>query len=71
MIDSKKYMEAMLGISLNSYIYLKVSIMLCLSYYLLCFHFNIITEESRAGSALEVAHTIYTHLSKCKNNKRK
>jgi hypothetical protein len=61
MIDSKKYMEAMLGISLNSYIYLKVSIMLCLSYYLSCFLFNIITEESRAGSALEVAQTIYTH----------
>jgi hypothetical protein len=34
------YMEAMLGISLNSYLYLKLVKMLCLSYYLLCLLFN-------------------------------
>jgi hypothetical protein len=30
-------MEAMLGISLYSYLYLNLAEMLCLSYYLLCF----------------------------------
>jgi uncharacterized membrane protein len=34
------YMEAMLGISLFSYLFLKLAKMLCLSYYLLCFLFN-------------------------------
>jgi hypothetical protein len=33
------YMEAMLGISLYSYLYLKLAKMLCLSYYFLCFLF--------------------------------
>jgi hypothetical protein len=33
-------MQAMLGISLYSYIYLKLAKTLCLSYYLLCFLFN-------------------------------
>jgi hypothetical protein len=33
-------MEAMLGISLHSYLYLKVAKTLCFSYYLLCFLFN-------------------------------
>jgi hypothetical protein len=33
-------MEAMLGISLYSYLYLKLAKMLCVSYYLLCFLFN-------------------------------
>jgi hypothetical protein len=44
-------MEAMLGISLYSYPYLNLAKMLCLSYYLLCFLFNKIGEESRKGSA--------------------
>jgi hypothetical protein len=45
-------MEAMLGISLYSYFYLKLAKMLCLSYYLLCFLFNKIgEEEGRTGSA--------------------
>jgi hypothetical protein len=38
-------MEAMLGISLYSYLYLKLAKMLCLSYYLLCFLFNKIGEQ--------------------------
>jgi hypothetical protein len=46
-------MEAMLGISLYSYLYLKVAKMLCFSYYLLCFLFNKIGEEGRTGSALK------------------
>jgi hypothetical protein len=53
--------------------------MLCLSYYLLCFLFNKIGEqEGRTGSVWkwgrgwgEVAQTMYTHVSKCKNNKKK
>jgi hypothetical protein len=45
-------MEAMLGISLYSYLYLKLAKTLCLSYYLLCFLFNKIgEEEGRTGSA--------------------
>jgi hypothetical protein len=40
------YMEAMLGISLYSYLYLKLAKTLCLSYYLLCFLFNKIGEEA-------------------------
>jgi hypothetical protein len=39
-------MEAMLGLSLYSYLYLKIAKMLCLSYYLLCFIFNKIGEEA-------------------------
>jgi hypothetical protein len=39
-------MEAMLGISLYSYLYLKLAKMLCLSYYLLCFLFNKIGQEA-------------------------
>jgi hypothetical protein len=69
--------EAMLGISLYSYLYLKLAKMLCLSYYLLCFLFNKIREqEDRTGSARKqggagVAQTMYTHVSKCKNDKIK
>jgi hypothetical protein len=44
-------MEAMPGISLYSYLYLKLAKMLCLSYYCLCLLFNIIEEEGRIGSA--------------------
>jgi hypothetical protein len=47
-----KCMEAMLGISLYSYLYLKLAKMLCFSYYLLCFLFNKVREqEGRTGSA--------------------
>jgi hypothetical protein len=44
-------MEAMLGISLNRYLYLKLTKMVCLSYYHLCFLFNKIGEEGRTGFA--------------------
>jgi hypothetical protein len=45
-------MEAKLGISLYSYLYLRLAKMLCLSYYLLCFLFNKIgKQEGRTGSA--------------------
>jgi hypothetical protein len=74
-------MEAMLRISLYSYLYLKLAktIRLCLSYYFLCFLFNKIGEqEGGTGSAWkqggewgEVAQTMYTHVSTCKNNKWK
>jgi hypothetical protein len=51
-----KCMEAALGISLYSYLYLKLAKMLCLSYYLLCFLFNQIREqEGRTGSAQKKA----------------
>jgi hypothetical protein len=40
-------MEAMLGISLYSYPYLKLAKMLCLSYYCLCLLFNKIGEKGR------------------------
>jgi hypothetical protein len=46
-----KCMEAMLGISLYSYLYLKLAKPLCLSYYLLYFLFNKIGEEGGTGSA--------------------
>jgi hypothetical protein len=68
-------MEAMLGISLYNYLYLKIAKMLCLSYYLLCFLFNKIGEqEGRIGFAWnggKVTQTMYTHVSKCKNDKKK
>jgi hypothetical protein len=44
-------MKAMLGISLYSYLYLKLAKILCLSYYLLYFLFNKIGEESKTRSA--------------------
>jgi hypothetical protein len=76
-------MEATLGISLYSYLYLKVAKTLCLSYYLFNFLFNKIgEEEGRTGSPWKqrveegwegrgrlVAQTMYTHVSKCKNEK--
>jgi hypothetical protein len=71
-------MEAMLGISLCSYLYFKLAKMLCLSYYLLCFLFNKIREqEVGTGSAQKqrcvcgMAQTMYTPVSKCKNDKEK
>jgi hypothetical protein len=46
-----KYMEAMLGIFLYTYLYLNLAKMLCLFYYLLCFLFNKTGEqEGRTGS---------------------
>jgi hypothetical protein len=68
-----KCMEAMLGISLYSYLYLKLAKTLCLSYYLL-FSLQQIRGEGRTGSVQkqgEVARTMYTHVSKCKNDKIK
>jgi hypothetical protein len=78
-----KCMETTLGISLFSYLYLKLAKMLCLSYYLLCFLFNKIREEKgRTGSAWKcgweregklvggVTPTMYTYMNKCKNNKK-
>jgi hypothetical protein len=45
-------MEATLGISLYSYLYLKLAKVLCHSYYHLCFLVNKIREqEGRTGSA--------------------
>jgi hypothetical protein len=71
-------MEAKLGISLYSYLYLNLAKMLCLYYYLLCFLFNKIGEkEGGTGSAQkwevgwEVVQTMYTQVSKCKNDKIK
>jgi hypothetical protein len=71
-------MEAMLGISLYSYLYLKLAKTLCLSYYLLCFLFKI-GEEGKTGSAWkqggwerrregrevgeEMAQTMYAHIN--------
>jgi hypothetical protein len=71
-------MEAMLGISPYSYLYLKLAKPLCLSYY--CFVFNKIGEEGRTGSAWkrgvwggeeggrgqlgEMTQTMYAHMNK-------
>jgi hypothetical protein len=72
-----KSMEAMPGIPLYSYLYLKGTTTLCLCYYLLGYLFNKIGEqEGGIGSAWkreggEVAQTMYTHVSKCKNDKIK
>jgi hypothetical protein len=74
-----KCMEAMLGICLYSYLYLKLAKLLCLYYYLLCFLFNIIAEgrtgsawkpgewegEGRGGGAEEeMVQTMYAHMNK-------
>jgi hypothetical protein len=73
-------MEAMLRISLYSYLYLKLAKILCLSYYCLYLLFNKIREEGRTGSAWkggrlggeggdgrqggEMAQTMYAHMNK-------
>jgi hypothetical protein len=44
-IATHKCMEAVIGITLYSYLELKLAKMLCLSYYLLCFLFNKIGEQ--------------------------
>jgi hypothetical protein len=75
-------MEAMLGISLYSYLYLKQQnryVILIISYFLF---YKIRKQEGGTGSfqkhggggvgrSGEVAQTMYTHVSKCKNDKRK
>jgi hypothetical protein len=78
-----KCMEAMLGISLCSYLYPKLAKTICLSYYLLCFLFNKIREEGGTGFAWkqrirevgafgeELAQIMYAYVSECKNKKIK
>jgi hypothetical protein len=46
-------MDAMLGISLYSYLYLTLAKTLCLSYYCLCLLFNKFGEKARTGSSSE------------------
>jgi hypothetical protein len=74
------YMEAMLGISLYSYPYLKLAKRPYLSYYCLCLLFNKIGDAVRKGSAWkqgwwggeggdkgqggEMAQTMYVHMNK-------
>jgi hypothetical protein len=74
------YMEAMLGISLYSYLYLKLAKTLCLSYYCLCLLFNKTGEKGRTDSAWkqggwerkegvggqggEMVQTMYAHMNK-------
>jgi hypothetical protein len=79
----QKCMETKLGISLYSYLYLKLVKILCLSYYLLYFLFNKIRDqEGRTGSDRkggsrrcweegELNEKMYTHVSKCKTDKIK
>jgi hypothetical protein len=73
-------MEAMLGISLYSYSYLKLAKLLRLFYYCLCLFINKIGEEGRRGSAWkargvrgrgrgwgkggEMAQTMYAYMNK-------
>jgi hypothetical protein len=61
-----------LGISLDSYVYLKLAKTLCFSYYLLCFLFNKIREQEQNKFCLGVQglgrQITYTHVSTCKNN---
>jgi hypothetical protein len=71
-------MEAMLGVSLYSCLYLKLAKMICLSYYLLFSLQQNQRTKGRTGSAQkrgwgcgeweeeERAQTMYTHVSKCK-----
>jgi hypothetical protein len=65
------YMVATLRISLYSYFYLKLAKMLYFSYYHLCFLFNKIREQEGRGWGVrgKVAQRMYTHASKCKNDK--
>jgi hypothetical protein len=52
-------MEAMLGISMYSYLYLKLAKMLCISYYHLCFLFNKIGEDGRTSSAWKPGERVW------------
>jgi hypothetical protein len=74
-------MEAMLGISLYSYLYLKLSKMhvFLIFFYVFC-STKITKQEGRTGSSLrwsggrgerEVAQIMYMHVSKCKNDLKK
>jgi hypothetical protein len=66
------HMEAMLGFSLYSYLYLKLAKTPCFSYYLFLLFNKIGEEEDRTRSAWkggDVAPIMYTDVSKCKNNK--
>jgi hypothetical protein len=64
------YMEAMLGLSLYSYLYLKLAKMLCLYYYLLCLLFNKIGSEGVGrrerckGQGGEMSQIICAHMNK-------
>jgi hypothetical protein len=51
--------EAMLGISLYSYLYLKLAKMLCLSYYWLCFLFNNIGEQEGGTGPAWKCNNVY------------
>jgi hypothetical protein len=76
-------METTQGFSLYSHLYLRLAKMSCFSYYLLCLLFYKIGEQEdrtwkgesggrRGGDGCageEVAQIIYTHVSKCKNDK--
>jgi hypothetical protein len=64
-------MEAMLGISLYIYLYIKLAKTLCLIISYVFSSTKLEKQEDRTGSAWkgEVAKTMYTHVSKCKNNK--
>jgi hypothetical protein len=73
-------MEAMLGISLYSYPYVKLAKTLCLSHYCLWLLYNEIAEEGRTGSVwkreesggdergggqwVEMTQTMYAHMNK-------
>jgi hypothetical protein len=69
--------EAMLGISLYSYLYFKQVKILRLSYYYFHFLFNKTGEQesgtvsARKWEQRDMVQTMYTHVSKCKNNKIK
>jgi hypothetical protein len=69
------FMETTQGIFLYSSLHLKLAKTLCFSFNLLWFFFNKITEqESETGSAPgggegTVAQIMYTHVSKCKDDK--
>jgi hypothetical protein len=73
-------MVTTLGISLYSYLHLKLTKTTCFSYYLLCSLFDKIGEQegwkilpgSRGGrGGEEVAQIMYTPVSQCENNKIK
>jgi hypothetical protein len=69
-VSIHKCMEATRGLSLYSYLYLQLAKTQCLSYYLLCFLFNKIREQEggTGGGERRVTQTMYTHVSKCKND---
>jgi hypothetical protein len=70
-----KGIEGRLGLSIYSYLYLKLAKILCLSYY----HWFSLQQNQRTRGWNrfcleawgEVAQTMYTHVSKCKNDKIK